>query len=424
MIQSYKDALKQTQQEFQELIKDADLTKQLEIQTLKSEGERKVEELQTVLKEVQLDLVKEKSKIPSISQSQFTFLTSQMEKYKSQINTQDEMIRVLRGSLQRAKDEYEEIIIRTNKNHQVSTDETKHLNQQRIRELEDKLNETKEKLLSNQAQIEMLEREKSLSKSHSVQLHNTFLMSELEASERKVKTQAALISALEDSAKKITEEYDQTLTKIKAEDRLAMEQLKLKEQYKIQGLQETLEKAHKQLEEQTSLPKSRSIIERNNALKAALDSRNAQEIKASSEAKEKEFEQRINELNRELTVANEKMNTYQAQIQAFEEKEVPAKSQSLEMLNALLTSKLETSEKKGNHVTFEDAQQLDEYKMQTLQEVSSNIQGQLKEQSHLPESTSSQLHNAHLVSQLETYDKQISSPVPNISDRVDKVEMS
>ncbi|CAG2064434.1 unnamed protein product, partial [Timema podura] len=116
--------------------------------------------------------------------------------------------------------------------------------------------------------------------------------------------------------------------------------------------------------------------------------------------------------------------------------EVPAKSQSLEMLNALLTSKLETSEKKvatqselihtlqesiqrtkeenetmferrsGNHVTFEDAQQLDEYKMQTLQEVSSNIQGQLKEQSHLPESTSSQLHNAHLVSQLETYDKQ------------------
>ncbi|CAG2057388.1 unnamed protein product, partial [Timema podura] len=367
MIQSYKDALKQTQQEFQELIKDADLTKQLEIQTLKSEGERKIEELQTVLKEVQLDLDKEKS------------------------------------------------------NHQVSTDETKHINQQRIRELEDKLKETKEKLLSNQAQIEMLEREKSLPKSHSVQLHNTFLMSELEASERKVKTQAALISALEDSAKKITEEYDQTLTKIKAwllmaapgqcpeglprkavdlcqglcigvngkeldpplhstplhsrhslsdalqvvfvprrsggctltwrEDRLTMEQLKLEEQYKIQGLQETLEKAHKQLEEQTSLPKSRSIIERNNALKAALDSRNAQidaqneiidalrntiqkikhdygeiinkaqqEIKVSSEAKEKEFEQRINELNRELTFANEKMNTYQAQIQAFEEK--------------------------------------------------------------------------------------------------------
>nr|CAD7395739.1 unnamed protein product [Timema poppensis] len=471
MIQSYKDALKQTQQEFQELIKDADLTKQLEIQTLKSEGEKKVEELQTVLKEVQLDLVKlqslEQSKISSISQSQFTFLTSQMEKYQSQINTQDEMIRVLRGSMQRAMDEYEDII-RTNKNHQVSTDETKHLNQQRIRELEDKLNETKEKLLSNQAQIEMLEREKSLPKSYSVQLHNALLMSELEASERKVNTQAALISALEDSAKKIKEEYDQTLTKIKAEDLLTMEQLKLEEQYKIQGLQETLEKAHKQLVEQTSLPKSRSIIERNNTLKAALDSRNEQidaqneiidalrntiqkikqdygeiinkaqkEIKASSEEKEKEFEQRINELNNELIVANKKMNTYQAQIKAFEEKEVPVKSQSLEMLNALLTSKLETSEKKaatqselihalqesiqrtkeenltiferrsGKYVTFEDAQQMDDYKMQTLQEVSSKIQGQIKEQSHLPEATSSQLHNTHLVSQLETYDKQI-----------------
>nr|CAD7425338.1 unnamed protein product [Timema monikensis] len=440
MIQSYKDALKQTQQEFQELIKDADLTKQLEIQTLKSEGERKVEELQTVLKEVQLDLVK----LQSLEQS---------------INTQDEMIRVLQGSMQRAKDEYEDII-RTKKNHQVSTDETKHLNQQRIRELEDKLNETKEKLLSNQAQIEMLEREKSLPKSHSVQLQNTLLMSELEASERKCRVEGWKVMGLcqacphgnnpyldgtrgpffpgdillpvillewlfmaapgqrpDGLPRKAAKSQSRYLngsewegvgpstpphtrhslsgasqvvfvpqrsvswTLTWQEDRLTMEQLKFEEQYKIQGLQETLEKAHKQLEEQ--------------------------EIKASSEAKEKEFEQRINELNNELTVANKKMNTYQAQIKAFEEKEVPVKSQSLEMLNALLTSKLETSEKKGKYVTFEDAQQMDDYKMQTLQEVSSKIQRQLKEQSHLPEATSSQLHNAHLVSQLETYDKQV-----------------